>query len=148
MLHGDISNRVEPRLMLVFEGLLGLHTDTRARAKYSMHARLGNWRRAVRTYEVNEMAARVLVDAVWRRRYSADVVTFLDPEIVEALEGWCDDKGLPVGNVTYADKAMLARELNYRLDVVGVFYPNPADALTFGSKGYLVDPSAPILIGA
>jgi hypothetical protein len=148
MLHGDISNRVEPRLMLVFEGLIGVHPDARSRAKYSMHTRLGNWRRAVRTFEINEGCAKVVVDAVWRRRYSLDVVTFLDEEIVDPLADWLDAKGLPVGNVTYADKTMLARELNYRLDVVGVFHPNPADVLVFGSKGYLVDPSAPVLFGA
>lgn len=148
MLHGDISNRVEPRLMLVFEGLIGFHPDAKARAKYSMMAKVGQWKRAANTFTVNEPCAKVLVDAVWRRRYSVDVVTFLDEEIVEPLTDWLDAKGLPVGNVTYADKTMLARELNYRLDVVGVFHPNASDVLVFGSKGYLVDPAAPVLFGA
>lgn len=134
--------------MLVFEGLIGVLPDAKARAKYSMLAKVGNWKRAVRCFEVNEPCAKVLVDVVWRKRYSVDVVTFLDEDVVDPLADWLDAKGLPVGNVDFADKTMLARELNYRLDVVGVFYPNASDIFMFGSKGYLVDPSAPRLIGA
>lgn len=147
MLNGDISNYAEPRLMLVFEGLIGLHHDPKARARYGFHARLGNWKRAVRSFEINEQCAKVIVDTVWRKRYTVDVVTFLDEDIVEPLAEFLDDKGLPVGHVTYSDKTMLARELNYRLDVVGVFHPNPSDAFMFGSKGYYVNPGNPVLIG-
>ena len=147
MRNGDISNSVEPRLMLVFEGLIGIHPDARDRAKYTFHARLGNWKRAVRTYTLNEICAKHIVDTVWRRRYSVDVVTFLNEDIVEPLADFLDDKGLPVGRVTFADKTMLARDLNYRPDVLGVFHPNPADIFMFGGKGRLVDPASPNLMG-
>lgn len=148
MLHGDISNRVEPRLMVVFEGLIGTHPEAKHRARYEMHKRIGNWTRAMRTFQINEPCARIIWDTVWRRSYSVDVVTFLDEDAVDALADLLDAWGLPVGHVTYSEKAMLARSLNYRPDVVGVFHPNPADVFAFGSKGFLVDPSNPILIGA
>lgn len=130
--------------MLVFEGLIAELPDAKARAKYSAYAKVNQWGRALRQYQINELLAKHFMDIVWRKGYSIDVVTFLDERAVEPLEELLDGWGLPVGNITFSEKSMLARSLNYRLDVVGVFHPNPADVLTFGSKGHLVNPQSPL----
>ena len=148
MLNGDISSRVEPRLLVVFEGLLGIHTDAKARAKYSTAMKLHRYGTAIRTFTLNEQLQRVIWDVTWRYQYSVDVVTFLDTHLVDPLVDLLDAQGLPVGHVTYSDKLLLARSLNYRPDVAGVFYPAGAHPdFSFGSKGYAVNPDNPSLIG-
>jgi len=147
---GDISSQVEPRLLVVFEGLLGIHADARARAKYSAAMKLHRYGAAIRTFELNEQLQRVIWDVTYGRfNYAVDVVTFLGAKLVDPLRDLIDEQGLPIGHVTYTDRLLLARSLNYRLDVAGVFYPAATHPdFTFGSKGYAVDPSNPILMGA
>lgn len=144
---GDLSNEVEPRLLVVFEGLLGIHTDARDRAKYVSLMKFHRYDRAIRTFTLNERMQRVIWDTVFRRKYAVDVVTFLHEELADPLKDALDDQSLPVGRVWYSQKQVLARSLNYRPDVVGVFHPGN-DAMIFGSKGYTVNPANPVLIGA
>ena len=144
---GDLSNRVEPRLLVVFEGLLGIHADARARAKYSMAMKIHRYGTAIRTFTLNEQLQKVIWDVTWRYDYAVDVVTFLDERLADPLIEYLDEQGLPVGRVWYSDKMLLARSLNYRPDVAGVFYPDQADRFTFGGKGYATDPRNPVLIG-
>lgn len=148
MRNGDISNQQEARLLLVFEGLIATLPSAKARGKYDMLARVGQWKRAVRQFKINEPAARIIWDTAFRRGYSLDAVTFLDEDALEHVEEFIAAENLPIGHVTYSDKYLLARSLNYRPDVVGVFHANPADVLVYGSKGYLVNPDHPVLIGA
>ncbi len=147
MQHGDISNDVTARLLLVFEGLVANLPDEKARAKFDRYRKLHQWRRAVAFFEINEVMAKVIWDTTWRHNYSVDVVTFLGPEMVDEVEARVENWGLPVGRVWTEEKTMLARSLNYRPDVAGVFHTNPSDIFMFGSKGRLIDPSATSLLG-
>jgi len=147
MLNGNISNRIEPRLLVVFEGLLGLHTDAKDRAKYSASMKLHRYRSAIRTFTLNEQLQKVIWDTTWRKGYAVDVVTFLDERLAEPLADLLDEQSLPVSHVTYSDKMMLARSLNSRPDVAGVFYSDPADRFTFGGKGYGTSVNTTSLIG-
>ena len=145
---GNISNRVEPRLLVVFEGLLGIHADARARAKYSAAMKLHRYGTAIKTFELNERLQRSIWDVTYGRfNYAVDVVTFLGEKLVNPLSDLLDEQGLPIGHVTYSDKLLLARSLNYRPDVAGVFYPAASHPdFAFGSKGYAVNPSNPNLM--
>lgn len=145
MLNGDISNRVEPRLLVVFEGLIALPPERQMLTHFGRRA--GKIRKQVQQLRSNEKAARVINDTVWRHRYAVDVVTFMGEEYIEPVTDWLDEHGIPASNVIASERPLLARELVYRLDVVGVFSPDPNDALVFGSKGYIVNPDAPRLVG-
>lgn len=131
----------------MFEGLLGIHTDVKARAKFTTMMKLHRFHSAIRTFTLNEMMQRVIWDVVFRYDYGVDVVTFLDERLVDDLTEYLDEQGLPVGHIWQSEKLLLARSLNYRPDVAGVFYPDPTDRFAFGSKGYFTDPADPILIG-
>ncbi|WP_020142245.1 hypothetical protein [Terracoccus sp. 273MFTsu3.1] len=144
---GDISNEVTARFLLVFEGLIGILPDKRAEAKFSRSVRFKRWEAAVGQFHLNEMASKVVWDTVWRRNYSVDVVTFLGDDMVDHVRNRIEHWGLPVGKVWTEDKYLLARTLNYRPDVIGVYHTNPADFAVFGSKGRVVDPAMPTLIG-
>lgn len=145
MLGGDISNRVEPRLLVVFEGLIALPPDRQPLLRFAR--RTGKMKRMVESLQVNEKMARVINDTVWRHKYAVDVVTFLDPDFLPHVEKWLEHHALPVSNVIAADRTVLSREMVYRLDLVGIFSPEPRDALLFGSRCYTVNPEAPALVG-
>ena len=134
-------------MLVVFEGLLGLHADATSRAKYSMAMKFHRYGSAIRTFALNEQLQKVIWDVTMRFDYAVDVVTFLDERLVEPLTDYLDDQGLPIGRVSYSDKYLLARSLNYRPDVVGVFYADQTDRFTFGSKGYAIDVNNPVMMG-
>lgn len=147
MQHGDISNEQIGRFLLVFEGLVGVLPDKRAEMKFSRCIRFKRHRAAVEQFHCNEMAAKVIWDTVWRRNFAVDVVTFLGDDMVDHVRDRIESWDLPVGKVWTEDKYMLARSLNYRPSVIGVYHTNPADFAVFGNKGRVVDPAMPTLIG-
>lgn len=147
MRKGDISNEMTGRFLLVFEGLVGVLPDKKAEARFARAVKFRRWESAVNQFVINESCAKVIWDTVWRRNYSVDVVTFLAEEMTSHIRDIVIDKwDLPVGRVSREDKYMLARELNYRPNVIGVFHPNPADFAVYGGKGVVVDPSYPVLL--
>lgn len=148
MIRGDIANTPVARFLLVFEGLVATLPDAKARAKFDGYRKVHAYKRAVAQFVPNEMCSKVIWDTVWRRSYAVDVVTFLGDDMVDAVEARIEDWGLPVGRVWTEEKTLLARSLNYRPDIIGVFHTEPGDFAMYGSKGYLVDPTYPVLIGA
>jgi hypothetical protein len=143
---GDISNEVSPRLVLVYEGLLGLLPTPRARAGESLARKARQWKRAVKAYEINEPLARVIWDTVWRYRYSVDVITYLGEDFAEAVEWRLDVEGLPVGRVWADNPQRLARRLALMPDVAAVY--DNEHHLIYGSKGRMLPAVPTTLIGA
>lgn len=140
MIRGEISNEVVGRLLLVFEGVVADLPDAKARAKFDGYRKVRAYKRAVSQFVINEQMAKVIWDTVWRRSYSVDVVTFLGEDMVEFVEERIEHEGLPIGRVWTEEKPMLARSLNYRPDVIGVYHADPRDFAMFGGKGQLIDP--------
>lgn len=144
---GDISNEVSPRLLIVFEGLLGILPDSKARAAESVARKARRWKRAVKTYEINEPMARAIWDVTWRYHQSVDVVTYLGDEFADALRDRLDEESLPIGHVMATEHHLLARRLAYAPDIAAVYHANPEHRFTYGSKGYLISPQTPQLLG-
>lgn len=145
---GDISNEVVPRLVIVFENLLGLLPSKVDEAKLASYLRFRRWKRAANLFTLNEMLAARIWDVTWRLNFSVDVITYIGPEFAEALEHRIDREGLPVGHVWHEDPYVLARKLAYMPHVACVYDPDPRHQFTYGSKGRLVSASNPNLIGA
>jgi hypothetical protein len=146
MLHGDLSNEVEPRMLWVWEGLLATLQPANRR-KFDRYASR-NPEKAVAVMDANERAIKEVNDLVWRRGYAVDVITFLSPDFVKPVEDWLASQFVTTGRVMYEPDLSLARRIAYTPDIVGVFHALPDKALTFGSKGYLLDPFNPNLYGA
>lgn len=145
----DISNMVVPRLVIVWDNLLGLLPDKSAEAKVSTYLRFHRWKRAANVFVINEPLAQRIWDIVFRLNFSVDVVTYTGgEEFADALEERIGRENLPVGHVWFEDPMQLARSLAYRPDIACVFDPNPHHQFTFGSKGRIVSASAPDIIGA
>lgn len=149
MQNGDIGNTVVPRLVIVWEHLLGLLPDKADEAKFATYLRFHRWRRAVNVFAVNQALAQRIWDVTFRLNFSVDVVTFLGGEdFADAIQERIDRENLPIGHVWFEDPQQLARSLSYRPDIACVFSPDPHHLLTFGSKGRTLNPARPDLHGA
>uniref|UniRef100_A0AAU3I998 Uncharacterized protein n=1 Tax=Streptomyces sp. NBC_01393 TaxID=2903851 RepID=A0AAU3I998_9ACTN len=148
---GDISNEVVPRLVIAYEGMLGIlpekpegYVQELVARKFGRRAR--QVQRTVDSYEINDMLARVIWDTVWRHKYSVDVVTYLGEDAVGPLEARLDVEGLPIGRVWSTTPERLARRLPYMPDVAAIF--DNEHHLLFGSKGRALPATPTTLIGA
>jgi hypothetical protein len=150
MERGDISNEVVPRLVIAYEGMLGVLPEKPERVhelvarKFGRRARMA--KRTVDAYEINDRLARVIWDTTWRFRYSVDVVTYLGDDAVEPLEERLDREGLPIGRVWADTPERLARRLPYMPDVAAIF--DNEHHLIYGSKGRTLPAAPTTLIGA
>jgi hypothetical protein len=138
---GDLSDRLPPRWLFVYEGVVGnlpVHNERR----YRLATQLRQWKRAAACFETEVHVRKVLWDLYWRRDYRFDVVTFLGDEMAEAIDRRLDRESLPVGNVRSWQPDELARQLVFMPDVQYVVHGDPKHHLTYGNKGLLVtDPS-------
>lgn len=140
---GDISNIVSPRLLVVWEGLIGVLPDAKVKARADKALRRGKWADVVQPYVENRPATILLRDIWMRSSVGVDVVTYLPIACVPFIRDWSDDRNVLTANTyAYVDPETLARELAYMPHVVGVIDPDPARQLTYGSKGRCVDPSS------
>lgn len=146
---GDISNLVVPRIVVVWDGLLGYLPSKPAEAKFASYTRFKRWKRAVALFEINEFMARQIWDLTWRKNFSVDVVTFTGGDaFAEALKERIEDREqLPIGHIWFEEPNNLARSLAYRPDVACVIHANHHHQLTFGSKGRLISAQNPSLLG-
>lgn len=143
---GDISNEFPPRILLVFEGLIGLLPGKKAEAQFAVYRRTRRYTKAAGLFELNEPVARRIWELTWRFRRAVDAVTFLGEEFVAPIQQRMDDEQLPIGHLVATQPHLLARELAYRPDIVAVYDPDPNHAFTYGSKGRHADPHNPYFL--
>ncbi len=137
MLKGDLSNKMLPRLVVVFEGAVGVIPDDKRKA-YIKFCQKKRWRDAVKCYELNDLMLSKLLDLRWRQDVNVNLVTWLHEDAAMAIEERMDDEGIPVGGCFYSTPSKLTRELAYAPDIVAVYDPDPDHIFTFGSKGVVL----------
>lgn len=154
MERGDISNDVVPRLVIAFEGMLGIPKPVPQERRFvgirQLSRQFGK-RKALTDelmdgFEINETLAKVIWDTVYRYAYRIDVVTYLGEEFAEALEKRLDDEHLPISSVWADEPHKLARAIAYRPDIAAIF--DNDHHLFYGSKGRILPAGATSLIGA
>lgn len=137
---GDISNEVTPRLLMVFEGLIGLLPTPRSRTVESLCRKARQWGMAVNAYEINEGMAKAINDAVWRRHQQIDVVTFLGEGFADAVAARLEEEQFPIGHVMATTSEKLARRIATMPDVFAVYDPDPTHRFRYGGKGRFLSP--------
>lgn len=145
---GDLSSDLVPRLVLVFEHLVGVVPSTPAKVAYEALTRAKRWGRAVEMLAVNEPLARQMWHITWHLGYQLEVVTYLSEKAVDGVQHWIDEKDLPVHRVWYTDPNKLARKIATMPDLAAIFDPDPAHQLTFGRKGRIINPAQPDILNA
>lgn len=145
---GDISGELVPRLVLVFEHLVGVIPNSRTRVAYEAFVRAKRWKLAVNLLVVNEPLARQMWHVTWHLHHQLEVVTYLHENAVEPIQNWVDDKDLPVHRVWYTEPNKLARKIATMPDLAAIFDPDPRHQLTFGRKGRIINPAQPDILRA
>jgi hypothetical protein len=146
---GDLASELVPRLVLVFENLVGiLPANWVNRAACEAFIRAKRWKLAADHLDVNEPLARQMWHITWHLGYQLEVVTYWDAKAVEHVQNWVDDKGLPVHRVWFIEPNKLARKIATMPDLAAIFDPDPAHQLTYGKKGRIINPSQPDLLNA
>lgn len=145
----DLGNRIVPRDVLVWEGLLGLLPDERTRKQEAKFRSRRKWQQAVDLYQINEIMARKIWDLAWRFDVEVNLLTFLGPEFAEALEARVIDReNLPLRHVWSERPDAFARSLAYQPDLRHVYDPDPAHQFLYGAKGRILSPDQAHLFGA
>lgn len=137
MQRGDLDNRLPPRWLFVFEGVIGRVPAERA-ADYRRAMRWSRFKRAANCFEIEPHVQKVIWDLTWRRDYRFDIVTFLGAGFAEALEVRLTRESLPFSNLWPVTEETLAKRLAFMPDVMYVIHANPSRLLTYGNRGLLV----------
>lgn len=133
---GNLSNVVQPRVLLVFEGALG-HISGEDVKEFNLLASEGAWGEAWDLWTINEGMAGMIWQVAQKQFIQTSVVTFVnDSERAGlGLQETLDSHGLPISEVIATTPKRLARELAYMPDVACVYDANPESWAMFGRKG-------------
>jgi hypothetical protein len=135
MLKGELSSETLPRVYVVFEGLIGLLSNTKDRTAEILARKRKKWDQAADCYQLNIQTSQGIRDLYWVRHFRVDVITFIDPGFVSAIRNKLDSRNLLFGDVHYYDTDSLMADLTYDPAVLAVLDPEPNRILTWGSKG-------------
>lgn len=133
--NGDLSNKVSPRVLLVFEGALGFCTDRR---KFDKAVQRGHWDRANACWEYNELLLRQILWLFHKKNVRTEVVTFLPAEFADTLKLAFDAMDLPIHRTWSTTPEWLGRQIAYMPDLACVYDPEPKRWLMYGGKGRLL----------
>lgn len=141
MRKGELSNERLPRVLIIFEGLVGILPDTKTKALEALARKRKKWDVAAGYYQLNIPTTRGMRDLYWRRAFKVDIVTFIDPAFVSAIRDRLDTRNLLFGDVEYYPNASeLAHDMTYDQSILGVLDSDPAHALAYGSRGRYCSP--------
>lgn len=139
MIKGNISNVVQPRVLLVFEGALGFISGDAVK-EFNLLASEGMWGEAWDQWEVNDLMARKIWDVTQRQSVNVALVTYISDNEVAAvgLQEWADEARLPIRECIATRTAEFARALSYMPDVACVYDASANTCSVLGSKGRLL----------
>lgn len=138
MLNGNLSNIVQPRVLLVFEGALGFISGSDVE-EFNLRASDDRWHEAWKLWTLNQGMMGKIWHVVRNQNINVSLVTFIAPEDGNAsygLQQLMDDHHLPISEVLSISAKRLARELAYMPDVAMVYDANPESWAMFGRKGH------------
>lgn len=132
MEHGDLSNKVSPRVLLVFENAVGFCID---RTQFEKELKRKHWDRALSYWDFNELMLRQILWLFHKKDVRTEVVTFLPAGFADVLMLGFDKIDLPIHRVWSTTPENLGRQIAYMPDLACVYDPEPARWLMYGSKG-------------
>jgi hypothetical protein len=137
--HGNLSNVVVPRLVVVYEGALGFLPEDRV-DRYNALGSAGRWYDAARLWDFDDLMMRKIIDVTYARAsYQVELVTYAGPdEFAAEVYERCGEEGLPVSRVTSSTAEVMARRLAYAQDIACVYDANRETAYMYGQKGRLL----------
>jgi hypothetical protein len=139
MEHGDLSNKVSPRVLLVFENAIGFCAD---RKRFDRELGRGHWDRACACWDFNELILRQILWLFHKKDVRTEVVTFQPPGFADELAQRFEEIDLPIHRVWSTTPESLGRQIAYMPDLACVYDPEPSRWLMYGSKGRFLQHAA------
>jgi hypothetical protein len=137
MKNNDLSNKMLPRIVVVFEGKLGVLPKENEKACAKAFNKK-HYDEALGYYELDELMMRKLLDLRYRQDINVSIVTWLGDDMAVAISELMDEEGIPIGECFASTPSRLARELAYNPDIVTVYDPDDDHRFTYGSKGVVL----------
>lgn len=137
MQHGDLSNVVTPRIVIVFEGAVGFLMNEYDK-KYLKALKRERWWEAISYWKLNNQMLGRLWYLFAKKSVTLDVCTWMGEGMAEAIADLLNDNNIPVQSVWASTPDRLARELAYIPDISLIYDPDPDHVFTFGGKGRLL----------
>lgn len=134
MRYGDLSNVVAPRLLIVFEGGVGVLPAGKVK-EYDKAVKKDDWLTAVNLFELNEIILQRILYLTNAKDFNISVVTWLPGDAFKAIEYLMEYNSVPVRSVFPSTPDALARMLPYNPDIRCVYDPVPEHILKYGSRG-------------
>jgi hypothetical protein len=132
----DLAGTLAPRIIVVFEGVVGFLTPEGEKAFHEYIAK-ENWASAAKCWSLNDLALAKLTDLCVRLSVNVELTTFEGPqEFADALEFiLCDLEQVPIRRVVSSTPMRTARRATFALDIISVYDPDPMRSMTYGGKG-------------
>lgn len=136
MKDGDISGVSAPRMLVVFEGILGELLPENVK-QWNKHVKQKQWERAVRSWTFSPLGLAKVLDLTRRQSVNLEVITYAGPEeFAETLETYLvEEENMPIRRVLASTPARTARRATFATDITGVYDTDPRRVLTYGGKG-------------
>lgn len=146
MQHGNLSNRVMPSIVVVFEGAVGLLPEDKIK-DYHKAVSKNRWWQAVDLFELNRMYLLKFLDLTWNKGFNIELCTWMghgteyDDAALRIAERM-DFENIPIYSVWSDAPDKLAREVSYLPRIARIYDPDPNHVFKYGGKGVLLtDPN-------
>lgn len=141
---GDISNRSSPRVVIVWENLIGQLPEQ----KYGKEARLvarKKWERALDLWVTNEQILHLVLDGWVRRDLNFDVLCTHPLGFAKHLNQRLEREGFPFGHMYNHSLMEFDQQLAYLPNVIAVFHGEENRPFLFGGRGQYLPPGSRFL---
>lgn len=138
----DLSNKISPRHVIVFEGGLAYLPVESLKAYQKAYDRKRYWE-AVRLWVWNPMMLAQIERVVRTMDINIEVCTWIGSDLEHhdfalAIADELDKINIPVRSVWASEPGELAKALPFLPDIAFVYDPDPAHVLTYGSRGIVL----------
>lgn len=135
MQRGDISNDIPPRVIVLFNGLLGEIPD-KQQPLARIHRAVHRYKKVAWLYEIDPQVRNRLHDLTWRVGMRCDVALIDHEQVALEMEHRFARMNLAISYVyPVIDVQDLVKRLAYMPEVLYVVHGLPEAQLTFGLKG-------------
>lgn len=144
MKHGTLSNEVQGRFVVVWEGLLAYLPDVAAGRRFRIYDNLGMRGRALAEWVSDTTASKALWDLAYRQSYPVDLVSTLGERYGNKLWARAVREVLPVGGYQmFEDEDALDDYVRSTPYIVGAVHGYANRPMMFGGKGFVTAPGQP-----
>lgn len=143
MRDGTLSNEVQGRFLVLWEGLIANLEDDAARRRFRLLDAAGARGRALAQYATDYIASASLTDLAYRRSVPVDLVTFLGERYGKKLARRAELDSLPISRVLLHTEDSLDAYARATPFVVRVMHPFIDRPFLFGGKGIAVRSGEP-----